>query len=483
MNKTTRFFSKPLSIIFFGVLFYSILAICGCDSTATKDDKEDQSKEEFTYQDKPLYNFEERRIGKKGQTGIFLGDTRVMIEKRTGLPAVYNEIITFIPKKDRGNSNDSTRFNFQNKIQQNNFKQASSEIDEDVEELRDRFQDELDEESIQDRCITTISAVETISICYGLIVRWKLDLAKCEEILTDEELIIVLNHLKDRVLDDVEVSGSFDYMYPELYGNCSIPNNIPSGTISEPSQEADAGVTVVAIIDSGWDFNYTNGSNARASIWWNSADAQRVMQTSDIDSFYKKMNLVDSTKFPFDDLGHGTAVTGVLMETLRGKIPKAKVQLLPIKTHGRDGYANIFDIACGICFAYDLGADVLNASWGMKFHTDSSIVYLEDIMNHVTHANSSIAYERTSPMKIVASGGNLRSGVSLSPREFYPTRLGYEIGMDNSNSGNDHIYPVTSIEENLTGSRFISSFSNYADTTYAGLGKQRVICPTYATLT
>jgi type VII secretion-associated serine protease mycosin len=79
-------------------------------------------------------------------------------------------------------------------------------------------------------------------------------------------------------------------------------------------------------------------------------------------------NIIEDTNNPQDDNGHGTHVAGVIAAKTNNATGIAgmnwKCKLMPVKAIGSDGSGTAFDIAQGIYWATDHGADVINLSVG-----------------------------------------------------------------------------------------------------------------------
>jgi type VII secretion-associated serine protease mycosin len=79
-------------------------------------------------------------------------------------------------------------------------------------------------------------------------------------------------------------------------------------------------------------------------------------------------NFVSNNSNPQDDVGHGTMVAGIIAADrnnhrgIAGIAPLAKV--MPVKVLGSDGSGTDADIAAGITWATDHGADIINLSLG-----------------------------------------------------------------------------------------------------------------------
>jgi serine protease len=111
---------------------------------------------------------------------------------------------------------------------------------------------------------------------------------------------------------------------------------------------------------------------------------------------------------PMDDHGHGTHVAGTIAQTTNNAKGTAGLAfcatLMPIKVLSKQGYGTVADVAEGIRFAADNGAQVINMSLGGPIKSK----ILEDA---VAHANGK-------GVLIVAAAGN--SGRSVGYPAAYP---------------------------------------------------------------
>ncbi len=106
--------------------------------------------------------------------------------------------------------------------------------------------------------------------------------------------------------------------------------------------------TVVAVLDTG--INYKN------------PDLQgRILEG---------YNFIHSNSYPFDDNGHGTAVSGIIAANTNNGIGIAGIcktcKILPIKVLDKNGEGTTTTIALGIIKAVKEGARVINISAGLK---------------------------------------------------------------------------------------------------------------------
>lgn len=104
---------------------------------------------------------------------------------------------------------------------------------------------------------------------------------------------------------------------------------------------------------------------------------------------------LDNDDTPNDLNGHGTAMAGVLVDST----PNLNVKILPVKTFGSDGKGSTSNIALGIIYAVDNGADVLNLSFGGAHHS-----FLHDAIEYALKNN----------VVVVTSAGNDSENVSYS---------------------------------------------------------------------
>jgi subtilisin family serine protease len=127
---------------------------------------------------------------------------------------------------------------------------------------------------------------------------------------------------------------------------------------------------------------------------------------------------------PRDDNGHGTAVAGVAAAAGNDGVGIAgmcwKCRILPVKVLNANGSGSHSNIAAGIMWAADRGADVINLSLATPTHTE----IMED----------AVAYARRRGSVVVAAAGN-----EGTKRKFYPAAFPGVISVAASNSA-DRLY-------------------------------------------
>lgn len=152
----------------------------------------------------------------------------------------------------------------------------------------------------------------------------------------------------------------------------------------------------IAIIDSGIDYTHP--------------DLDGFIAKKDDSQCYNNdplgWNFVDSLNNPFDDNSHGTHVAGILVDSLRKYSPgDCHYQLVPYKTHDRNGISTLFAVACATFQAIEDSVSLINSSWG--FFGDSSIV-LSNAIDSAALAN----------ITIISAAGN--DGLGLDTLRQYP---------------------------------------------------------------
>ncbi|MCP1190070.1 S8 family peptidase [Priestia flexa] len=142
-------------------------------------------------------------------------------------------------------------------------------------------------------------------------------------------------------------------------------------------------------------------------------------------------NVLLNNNFPDDDNGHGTHVSGIIASETNNHEGLAGVtwynKIMPIKAMGAKGYGTTFDIAKGIFWAVDHGADIINMSLGNYQHSS----LLKEAIDYAYNKN----------VVLIAAAGNENTMQPSYPAAF------------------PNVLSVAAVS--YTGQR--ASFSNYGD--------------------
>jgi len=185
--------------------------------------------------------------------------------------------------------------------------------------------------------------------------------------------------------------------------------------------EKGSGSIVIAVIDTGIDWDHPD---LDGHIWVNTADPINGVD-DDLNGYiddYRGWDFVDTTQpvypgedgtiednNPMDFFGHGTFCAGIIAaetnnsQGIAGTSWNSQIMSIRAGYTGADGQAYLEndDSAKAVSYAAELGADIINMSWGSPVYS----IMLEDVMNYAENLGS---------LLIAASGNSNTSQV------FYP---------------------------------------------------------------
>lgn len=151
-------------------------------------------------------------------------------------------------------------------------------------------------------------------------------------------------------------------------------------------------------------------------------------------------NVLNDSPMPNDDNGHGTHVAGIIASETNNGLGIAGMtwynRIMPIKAMNADGYGTSFDVAQGIRWAVENGANVINMSLG-NYKASKA---LKEAIDY--------AYEKD--VILVAASGNENTGQTSYPAAF------------------ENVIGVAAVDLNLTRADF-SNFGNYIDVAAPGV--------------
>lgn len=180
-----------------------------------------------------------------------------------------------------------------------------------------------------------------------------------------------------------------DALYPYQW---NMDNPEYGGINAEEAWDIETGAprVIVAVVDTGVAYeNYVEGSGRRKKYYYKAPDFART-------SFVPGYDFVNNDTHPNDDQGHGTHVAGTVAQSTDNGTGTAGVafncSVMPVKVLGQNGSGTYSDIADGIMFAADNGAQVINLSLGGP-------------SNSITLKNA-LAYAYDKGVTIVCASGN-----------------------------------------------------------------------------
>ena len=227
-------------------------------------------------------------------------------------------------------------------------------------------------------------------------------------------------------------------------------------SVQDANQKSGWGITAFDL-PKAWQ--YTQGEGVKIAV---------VDTGCDLDHPDLMHNLLDGINFvkpgtpPDDDNCHGTHVTGILVAEnndigMVGVCPQAKV--IPVKVLNSKGSGNLLDVAKGVMWAADNGADIITMSLGSPMK--------------VQQVRKAIQYAASKGIPTFVAGGNAGNTKEL----FYPANYPETIS-------------IGAIDENFNRAKFsntgrnldfmapgVDIFSTVPDNWYATLSGTSMACP------
>jgi hypothetical protein len=177
----------------------------------------------------------------------------------------------------------------------------------------------------------------------------------------------------------------------------------------------------IAVLDTGVDYSH---NDLASNMWRNLSECNGVSGVDDdhngfIDDcagwdFVTCEDLSDclvpttGDNDPMDQYGHGTHVAGIIGAVGNNQTGVTGImwrsRILPVRVLNQNGEGTYLDIAAGIAYAVQMGAKVINASWG-GYASSQTLV---DAVNNANAAG----------VLFIAAAGNESNNNDLNP--FYP---------------------------------------------------------------
>jgi serine protease len=185
------------------------------------------------------------------------------------------------------------------------------------------------------------------------------------------------------------------------------------------------------------------------------ADHGRFRKSPDLNKkrFVRGWDFVNDDPYPNDDFGHGTHVASTIAEGTGNTIGLTGlaygVKLMPVKVLDRSGEGDSEEIAKGIRFAADHGAQVINLSF--EFPSDITKSQIPNILDAIRHAR------RKNVLVVGASGNAAAAAVAYPARSSdvlsvgATTQHGCQADYSNEGTDLDLVAPGGGADANLEG--------------------------------
>ncbi|MBX3022365.1 MAG: S8 family serine peptidase [Bdellovibrionales bacterium] len=186
--------------------------------------------------------------------------------------------------------------------------------------------------------------------------------------------------------------------------------NIGVQSVWSSSSSSSNDKPIVAVIDTGLDTNHFVFTNSGAiytnpdEIPGNGVDDDGNGYIDDVHGW----NFVDNSPTMYDDDGHGTHVSGIILSIDQNiyttPLQAAKIRIMPLKFLNGDGVGTTSNAIRAIYYAANNGASVLNNSWGGSEYSAA--------------LHEAVAYTYTKGALFVAAAGN--AGSNNDSRAMFP---------------------------------------------------------------
>ncbi len=172
--------------------------------------------------------------------------------------------------------------------------------------------------------------------------------------------------------------------------------------------------TVVAVIDTGLDIDHGLFKDSNA-LWSNAAEKNGIAGVDDDNNGYiddiNGWNYVANNGRMIDDDDHGTHVAGIILgvgqDILAYPVREAKIRIMALKFLDANGSGSTANAISAIYYAVNMGAKVINNSWGGSSYSKS--------------LHDAYAYAHLNSVVIVSAAGN--SGANNDTIPMYPAAL------------------------------------------------------------
>lgn len=254
---------------------------------------------------------------------------------------------------------------------------------------------------------------------------------------------------------------------PTRYYGLSLPNDPFLGTESLWAQEEEQWYIPKIQANEAWDL--TKGQSIVVAV----IDTGLDLNHPDLQGqWVKGYNELNPSSPPQDDQGHGTHVSGIISAAMNNQIGIAGIapasKIMPVKVLDSSGNGDDMDVAVGIRWAADHGANIINLSLGEGLNLAGSF----DGSTYITEA---VDYAQSKRILVVAAAGN--DGVGTIS---YPAALPGVLSVAATTSENkltDFSNYGLPLSLEAPGDRILSTYPQASSNGYEHLGGTSMASP------
>lgn len=220
------------------------------------------------------------------------------------------------------------------------------------------------------------------------------------------------NYLMNKAsVSEITTKYSYDEIQSLAEGDEFLATNAPIqaskvwGSLSVSSTKP-----IVAVIDTGLDITHPVFVGSQA-VWVNQGEIPGNGMDDDGNGYVDDVNgwnFVSGSGNMFDDDGHGTHVSGIILgvgqDIFTAPFAEARIQLMPLKFLDDSGVGKTSDAIQAIYYAVNNGAKILNNSWGGPSYS--------------TALHEAVVYAFNAGSSFVAAAGNTGGNNDVQP--MYP---------------------------------------------------------------
>lgn len=291
-----------------------------------------------------------------------------------------------------------------------------------------------------------------------------------QELQSDPDVLYIEPNYRLKTIEPVEMSSILSQpRYIQSYA----PIRATDAWAASSSLDDNPERPIVAVLDTGLDKNHRVFVDSGA-LWVNPREIPNNGIDDDFNGYVDDVhgwNFVRHSANFADDQGHGTHVSGIVLGATQdfyaSTLEPAKIQIMPLKFLDKDGSGTTSSAVNAIYYAVDMGAKVINCSWGGGAYSRA----LHDALTH--------AYERG--VLIVSAAGNDFKNNDLAP--MYPAS--YDVPSNLSvvaTTDHDRLASFSNFGSKTThlGAPGVQIFSTMPDSWYAEMSGTSMATPLVA---